>query len=123
MANKTRVEKGDIITGEVIDLSSQGRGVIKVGSYPIFVSGLVPGDGARVQVTKAGQSYGQARLLEVTHPSKDRVPPREEGPLMGTIPLQTLAYPAQLDFKTKQVKDALERIGHFKGIQDRKSVV
>ena len=76
----------------------------------VFVTGAVPGDRVRAQVTKRKRSYAEARTLELVEPSPDRIEPRSPHP--GAT-WQVLPYDRQLAEKETQVRDALSRIGHF----------
>jgi 23S rRNA (uracil1939-C5)-methyltransferase len=96
----------------VDDLAFGGEGVGRVEGYVVFVRGGLPGDRLRVTVTEARARYGRGALEAVLMPSPDRV----EAPCpyfgrCGGCRLQHLAYPAQLAFKEKQVRDCLTRLG------------
>jgi 23S rRNA (uracil1939-C5)-methyltransferase len=96
----------------VDDLAFGGEGVGRVEGYVVFVRGGLPGDRLRVTVTEARARYGRGALEAVLTPSPDRV----EAPCpyfgrCGGCRLQHLAYPAQLAFKEKQVRDCLTRLG------------
>ncbi len=96
----------------VDDLAFGGEGVGRVDGYVVFVRGGLPGDRLRVTVTEARARYGRGALEAVLTPSPDRV----EAPCpyfgrCGGCRLQHLAYPAQLAFKEKQVRDCLTRLG------------
>ena len=78
----------------------------------MFVRGGLPGDRLRVRVTEARGRFGRGVIDTVLAPSPDRV----EAPCpyfgsCGGCRLQHLAYPAQLAFKEKQVRDCLTRLG------------
>ena len=84
----------------------------RVDGYVVFVRGGVPGDRLRVKLYEARSRFGRAAIEAVEAPSPDRV----EAPCpyfgrCGGCRLQHVAYPAQLAFKTKQVRDCLERLG------------
>jgi 23S rRNA (uracil1939-C5)-methyltransferase len=76
------------------------------------VRGGLPGDRLRVSVTEARGRYGRGVIDAVLSPSPDRVdPPCPYFGRCGGCRLQHLAYPAQLAFKEKQVRDCLTRLG------------
>lgn len=99
-----------IITIE--DMGSEGEGVGKIDGYTIFVKDAIPGDVARIKITKEGKSYGYGRLMEVITPSEYRV--EAVCPVArkcGGCQIQEMSYEAQLAFKEKKVQNNLERIG------------
>ena len=104
--------RGDTIGVSIDDLAFGGEGVGRVDGYVVFVRGGLPGDRLTVRLTEARSRYGRGVIERVDVPSADRV----EAPCpyfgrCGGCRLQHLAYPAQLAFKEKQVRDCLERIG------------
>lgn len=105
----------ELIHGKCIDISSEGKGVVKVGRDIIFCDGLFPSEEADIEILyrRAGVLFGKVRKL--TTISKDRIQPRcKVCTSCGGCQYQQLKYTAQLMYKTKRVKDALERIGHIK---------
>ena len=104
--------RGDTLELVVDDLAFGGEGVGRADGYVVFVRGGLPGDRLRVRVTEARGRFGRAAVEEVLVPSPDRVePPCPYFGQCGGCRLQHLAYPAQLAFKEKQVRDCLERLG------------
>jgi len=104
--------RGDTLELVVDDLAFGGEGVGRVEGYVMFVRGGLPGDRLRVTVIEARARYGRGVIEDVLTPSPDRV----EAPCpyfgrCGGCRLQHLAYPAQLAFKEKQVRDCLTRLG------------
>src|SRR5882672_7156923 len=104
--------RGDVLDLTIDDLAFGGEGVGRVEGYVIFVRGVVPGDRVRVRVVEARSRFGRAVIEALETPSPSRV----EAPCpyfgrCGGCRLQHIAYPAQLAFKEKQVRDCLERIG------------
>ena len=104
--------RGDSIELSIDDLAFGGEGVGRADGYVMFVRGGLPGDRLRVKVTESRSRFGRAVIEEVLQPSPDRVPaPCPYFGRCGGCRLQHLAYPAQLAFKEKQVRDCLERLG------------
>jgi 23S rRNA (uracil1939-C5)-methyltransferase len=104
--------RGDTLELTIEDLAFGGEGVGRADGYVIFVRGGLPGDRLRVRLFEARGRFGRAAIEEVLTPSPDRV----EAPCpyfgqCGGCRLQHLAYPAQLAFKEKQVRDCLQRLG------------
>jgi 23S rRNA (uracil1939-C5)-methyltransferase len=104
--------RGDTLELSVEDLAFGGEGVGRADGYVVFVRGGLPGDHLRVRLTEARGRFGRATIEEVLAASPDRVePPCPYFGQCGGCRLQHLAYPAQLAFKEKQVRDCLERLG------------
>jgi 23S rRNA (uracil1939-C5)-methyltransferase len=104
--------RGETLELTIDDLAFGGEGVGRADGYVVFVRGGLPGDRLRVRLTEARGRFGRATIEEVLQPSPDRV----EAPCpyfgqCGGCRLQHLAYPAQLAFKEKQVRDCLNRLG------------
>ena len=108
------VKQGDNITLKISGLGSSGEGVGKYEGFTVFVKGALPEEEVRVQITLVKKSYAIGNLLEVIKASAERVEPA--CPVYkecGGCQLQHLSYAGQLECKRKQVRDALERIGHL----------
>lgn len=104
--------RGDTFSLAVDDLAFGGEGVGRVDGYVVFVRGGLPGDTLTVRMTEARARFGRAEIVTVDVPSPHRVPaPCPYVGRCGGCRLQHLAYPAQLAFKEKQVRDCLERLG------------
>ena len=104
-----------IIKGKAVDLSSEGKGVVKNRNDIIFVDGLFPGEEADIELMyqRAGVYFGKVRKLY--NLSKERIQPRcKICTSCGGCQYQQLDYQAQLKYKTKRVKEALIRIAHTK---------
>src|SRR3970282_1196449 len=104
--------RGDTIELDIADLAFGGEAVGRVDGYVVFVRGGVPGDRPRVRVGGARSRFCPGAPEAVLTPSPDRV----EAPCpyfgaCGGCRLQHVAYPAQLAFKAKQVRDCLARLG------------
>ena len=104
--------KGELLTLEIEDLAYGGEGVARLDGYVVFVRGGLPGDRLQARLIQARPNFGNAAIEAVDRPSPERV----EAPCpyfgrCGGCRLQHLAYPAQLRFKEKQVRDCLARIG------------
>ncbi len=105
----------EILKGTCVDISSEGKGVVKVDKDIIFCDGLFPGETADIEIlySRAGVLFGKVRRLYNT--SKDRIQPRcKICTSCGGCQYQQLDYSAQLLYKTNRVKNALERIAHVK---------
>ena len=102
--------KFDRVTGKCIDLSFEGKGVVKLSYGTVFVDGLFPGEEAEIEIQykRAGSYFG--KVYRLITKSKDRIQPKcGVCTACGGCQLQQLSYPAQLEYKTKKVADAFRR--------------
>jgi 23S rRNA (uracil1939-C5)-methyltransferase len=99
-------------TARITDLSHEGRGVAHVEGKTVFIDDALPGELVEWQRLKRGKNFDEGRLLRVIEPSPDRVEPRcIHFGMCGGCVLQHLSGEQQLQFKQKQLMDALTRIG------------
>lgn len=102
---------------QIIDLSHNGRAVGKMAEGKvIFLDRGLPGETALVSIYSRSRRYNRGKVLEIISKS----PAREKAAcrhfdICGGCSWQDLKYQAQLSFKKKQVKDALEKLGGFSG--------
>ena len=102
--------KFDHVTGKCVDLSFEGKGVVKLSYGTVFVDGLFPGEEAEIEIQykRAGSYFG--KVFRLIKKSPDRIQPKcGVCTACGGCQLQQLSYPAQLEFKTKKVTDAFRR--------------
>ena len=99
----------------LLDIAAEGRCVARIEDKVYFVSGGVPGDRVDILVEKDKKTYAEARVYRLIEPSSDRIEAfcKHFG-TCGGCKWQNLSYEKQLELKTKQVKDAFERIGKIK---------
>lgn len=107
------MKKNDYFYGECIDLTHDGQGVVKVDNFTYFVKGMLTGEKGQLKVIKVLKNYGIARLIELDVVSKYRIEPKcSVFKPCGGCQLQHLNDEGQMIFKTKRVKDCLQRIGN-----------
>lgn len=102
--------KFDNVTGKCVDLSFEGKGVVKLSYGTVFVDGLFPGEEAEIEILykRAGSYFGKVHRL--IKKSSDRIQPKcGVCTACGGCQLQQLSYNAQLEYKTNKVKDAFRR--------------
>ncbi len=107
-------QKNQVVTVEIIDMTSDGEGIGKIEGYPFFVKDAIIGDVAEIRITKVKKNYSYGRLEKVTTPSPFRVLPdcafhRQ----CGGCQIQAMDYARQLEFKQNKVRNNLIRIGGF----------
>lgn len=105
------VYKNQELEGEVIDLTYQGMGVVKVEDYPIFVVDAVPGEIVKLGVTKVQKNFAFGRVIKRIRESDERNHEVNQAALTtGIAPLANLTYDAQLKFKQKQIQELFKKM-------------
>ena len=102
--------KFDRVTGKCVDLSFEGKGVVKLSYGTVFVDGLFPGEEAEIEIQykRAGSYFG--KVYRLIKKSPNRIQPKcGVCTACGGCQLQQLSYPAQIEYKTKKVEEALRR--------------
>ncbi|MDL2227808.1 23S rRNA (uracil(1939)-C(5))-methyltransferase RlmD [Bacteroidales bacterium OttesenSCG-928-K03] len=97
----------------IVEAVSEGYCIARTDdNLVIFVPYAAPGDIVDIQITHKRKSFKYGKIIKFHSYSPDRVEPfcKYFG-LCGGCKWQHLKYQAQLDFKQKQVYDALTRIG------------
>jgi 23S rRNA (uracil1939-C5)-methyltransferase len=103
-----------VITLELTDLAAGGDAFGRNDGQAVFVTGALPGELVHARVTQERKGFARAEVVEILRASPDRVaPPYPELGASGGFQWQFLAYPAQLRWKTRIVREQLSRIGHF----------
>ncbi len=115
----TRPRTGDRLELEIDSLAQGGRGVARADGYVVFVSGALPGDRVRVQLTKAKRAYAEGKAIEMLRPGEERIADTcvHDGEPCPGAPWQAMTYERQLAEKAAQVDDALRRLGHLDGFE------
>jgi 23S rRNA (uracil1939-C5)-methyltransferase len=123
MGVRTLVKKELPVTaGQEVELpvdgvSHNGSGVGRYNGFTVFVPRSIPGETVRARVTEIKKNFAEAVLLEVLQPSPRRVVPGcPVFSACGGSHLQHMTYDLQLEVKTRQVADALKRIGKLRDI-------
>lgn len=110
MKKKAPVVKNQEFDAEVIDLTYQGNGVVKVDDFPIFVTNAVPGEKIRVGITKVTTNYAFGRVVKTLEASPNRNNDVNSAALTtGIAPLAHLKYDAQLKFKQQQISELFRK--------------
>ena len=96
----SRLAVGDIIEGVVVDFGMSGEGIVKIGTYPVFVPFAIVGERIRAKVNYAKKECAFADLIECLSTSKDRIKPRcPHFGRCGGCDLQHLSHDAQEEVK------------------------
>ncbi|MGD0337454.1 MAG: 23S rRNA (uracil(1939)-C(5))-methyltransferase RlmD [Bacteroidota bacterium] len=111
------MKRGDEFILHIDDAAFEGKSVARHEGFVVFVEGVVPGDEARVVISKVKKNFAEARAIEILQPSSFRVAPRcRYFGVCGGCRWQHLEYSKQCENKRQNVIDAFERIGGFRDI-------
>ena len=111
------LQKGQEMELVITGLGSTGEGVGRFRDIAVFVPGALTGERVRASVSLVKKNFVIGKLREILTPSPCRVAPAcPVYEACGGCQLQHLSYEAELKEKREQVKAALERIGHLRGI-------
>lgn len=96
----------------ITDIGAEGNAIARIDNQVIFVPMLIPGDVVDIRVRKKRRKFMEGTVVRFHEYSPDRIKPRcEHFGVCGGCKWQHLPYEKQLQFKEKQVKDNLIRIG------------
>ncbi|QDK71253.1 23S rRNA (uracil(1939)-C(5))-methyltransferase RlmD [Lactococcus protaetiae] len=106
-------KKNEIFEADVIDLTHEGQGVVKIEHFPFFVDNALPGERIMMRVLKVGKSFGFGRVEQFLTQSEHRVNGVNLDYLRtGIADFGHLSYEEQLKFKQKQVCQLLTKTAH-----------
>lgn len=97
---------------EITTLTNLGDGLGRVDNWVVMVPFALPGERVRARIWRNHKTYSEADLVTVLDPSPDRVEPR--CPIFGECggcQYQNLRYDKQLEWKRRQIRELLERLG------------
>ena len=103
---------------EIEGVAAEGKAICRVRMSPeaesemvVFVPYAAPGDVADIQIDRRKRSYAEGHIVRIVRPSDKREAPRcRHFTLCGGCKWQHLPYSEQLQWKQRQVEDALTRI-------------
>ncbi len=97
---------------DVVDLSHEGHGVVRIDGKAVFVPDALPGERIVLRRRRRHRNFDEAVLETVLRPSPDRVEaPCAHFGSCGGCALQHLSPTAQLEFKRDQLTENLARLG------------
>lgn len=112
------MKRGEILELPIERFASEGKCVARQDGFVIFVSGVVPGDTARVRIEKVKRNFAEGIPTSIVNPSPLRTtPPCKYFGTCGGCTWQHVQYEAQLTLKRQNVIDAFERIGGFEQVE------
>lgn len=96
---------------EISDFAAEGKSIARVNDMVVFVPYGAPGDIVDIKLDKKKKSYAEGHIQRLISPSPMRVTPKcEHFGVCGGCKWQHIPYSNQIEFKQRQVQDALTRI-------------
>lgn len=100
---------------EVESLDMEGRGIARRDEKVVFISGALPYETVRAEVTRSKPNYDMAQTTEVLKPSASRVQPKcQYFGICGGCAMQHVHPRSQVAIKQRVLEDNLQRIGKVK---------
>ncbi len=101
------------------DVAFGGKGVARAEGKAVFVPFTIEGENVTAAITREKRKFAEARLVSVENPSPHRVePPCPYFGTCGGCAYQHIDYAHQLEIKSRQVAQALQRIGKLGDFAD-----
>src|ERR1043166_5372766 len=90
--------RGELLEVEIDSLAFGGRGIARADGLVVFVSGALPGDRVRAEITKGKKRSAEARCVELLRAGEGRLPDTcvHGGEPCPGAPWQGLPYERQL---------------------------
>ncbi len=112
------LKKGAIVELEIETTAFGGKGLGRVDTMVVFVDQALPGELVVARIVKKKKSWAEAKLLEIKRPSRDRISaPCPYFGYCGGCKWQSLAYPKQLEYKTRHVSETISHIGSIGNVK------
>ncbi len=113
------LRKNDIIKLKITSMTAQGSGIGKTEEgIVVFVPNTVPGDFIEARVLKTKKTYAYGKIEGIITPSEGRIEPDcAVSEKCGGCVYRHIDYNSETEIKFNRVKDAMERIGGFRGIK------
>jgi 23S rRNA (uracil1939-C5)-methyltransferase len=103
---------------DISGMNSLGQGVGKIDGLTIFIAGAITGEKVDAKVTELKKNYCIGKINKIIEPSPHRtVPFCEVFDNCGGCSLQHISYDYQLEYKTRKVRDEVERISGINNIK------
>lgn len=101
-----------VAVADIEDLSHEGRGIAHHEGKAVFIDDALPGERVEWRRRQRGRNFDEGQLEKILQPSPDRVTPRcAHFGICGGCALQHLSAERQIEFKQRQLTEALARIG------------
>ena len=109
--NPSALQKNELYTTEITDLTPEGNGVCHIQGMAVFVPHTAPGDQLQVKIVKVLKQYAFGIAVKIETPAACRITPDCSFSACGGCTFRHITYAAELQWKEKLVQDAFHRIG------------
>lgn len=111
--NEINLKKNDIVQAEIVDISTDGRGIGKtVNNFTVFIPEAAVGDVVMVKLLKIGKNYAFGKIETIVSQSPNRIVPNcDVFNRCGGCSFRHITYESELKIKHGYVKNNLKRIG------------
>ena len=117
MRSRANARDDHVLELKIDEVVFGGSGIARHEGKAVFVPFTIDGERVSARLVREKKHFAEAELIEVLEPSADRVEPR--CPYFGRCggcAYQHISYAHQLEIKTRQVEQALRRIGKFSDV-------
>lgn len=101
---------GEYTSAQAERLGINGEGIATIDRMVIFIPNLLPGEKAKVEITRVERNYAEARVIKRDNDSPDRVkPPCPIYDECGGCQIQHMSPRLQMDYKEEIVRNAFRQ--------------
>jgi 23S rRNA (uracil1939-C5)-methyltransferase len=105
---------------KIEDIAFGGKGVARENGKAVFVPFTIEGELVSARITREKKQFAEAEVVDLRKSSEHRVaPPCPYFGRCGGCAYQHIDYAHQLEIKTRQVRNVLQRIGKLKDVPMR----
>ena len=105
---------------KIEDIAFGGKGVARDNGKAVFIPFTIDGELVSAKITREKKQFAEAEIVDLRERSPHRVePPCPYFGSCGGCAYQHLDYAHQVEIKSRQVRDVLQRIGKLKDIPMR----
>ncbi len=105
---------------KIEDIAFGGKGVGRENGKAVFIPFTIEGELVSAKITREKKQFAEAEIVDLRQRSSHRVePPCPYFGRCGGCAYQHIDYAHQLDTKSRQVRDVLQRIGKLKDVPMR----
>jgi 23S rRNA (uracil1939-C5)-methyltransferase len=102
---------------KIEDIAFGGKGVARENGKAVFIPFTIEGELVSAQITREKKQFAEAEIVDLSEKSPHRVePPCPYFGRCGGCAYQHIDYEHQLEIKSRQVRDVLQRIGKLKDV-------
>lgn len=109
--NSSVLQKNEIYTTKITDLTPEGNGVCHIQGIAVFVPNTAPGDQLQVKIVKVLKQYAFGIVVKIEVPATCRIEPDCLFSSCGGCTFRHITYTTELQWKEKLVQDTFHRIG------------